>query len=302
MRWISAASAGLAVLLGWAGAAKGYISLSMAPVPEKVAVADSVIVGKITAVRDKTATTRPFRHMDSVMEFQVVDVAVTEVLFGPKVKEAALGFISVKLKGGQYKPAPAVGMEGIFFGAQPEGGDFLVVPSGCFVESKDADYDKTLAVARRSAKMLNEPAEGLKSKDASERILAAEMVILRSSYAPMRWWGGSVRFEPIDAEQSKQVMLALAEADWPKRDPETGLSPRFVWTWLRSAEMRTRSVQPRPASRGTSLPVPTRPTSAPAVDLSTWKDSDDGSAEKKWLRDHAETYRIQRQVWAAPAK
>jgi hypothetical protein len=275
-----AAAVWLIVVIAWPATATAYISLPREPAPNKVAIADCVVVGKVTASQPEPVSAHPYRQQATRLEFMVVTMAVRETLFGPRQAQVRMGFICYKVRSGEYKSVATVGQEGCFFGVKCDQ-DFYVVPSGCFLDSRDPDYDKDVALARRCARMLDDPGQWLKSKEAGDRLLAACMLVLRYTYAPLRW-GGQMKGEPVDAEHSKLILLALADADWTTPDPSTGLSPRNMVGWLMMSTVRTGVPWPK------TWPRPIGP------------DADAIAAQKQWLRDHAGTHRIQRLVLARP--
>src|SRR5262249_39675227 len=145
----------------------------------------------------------------------VVEVEVQEALSGPRLKRARFGFRDLKA----YRPAPAVGQTGCFYGVEVGRNDFYVVPLDCFCGQTDPSFANNLAQTRRAGGLLARPEQGLKSRDAEDRLLTAHLLALRSIFAPFRF-GETGRAEPIDAEQSKLALLALAEADWKKHGRE----------------------------------------------------------------------------------
>jgi hypothetical protein len=114
----------------------------------------------------------------------------------------------------------------------------------------------------------------LKSKEASDRLLAAHLLILRYNYTPQRFYGAFVKAEPIDAEESKLIMQTLAEPDWSRDDPETRATPHAIG-WLNLSASKA----------GRPLPPHLKPEEF-----------------KKWVKDSAGTYRIQKLVPVKPAE
>ena len=111
----------------------------------------------------------------------------------------------------------------------------------------------------------------LKGKNADDRFLTAAMLIAR--YRTPR--PGETKTEAIDAEESKLILQALADADWTVK-PAPGIlglqtmNPQNIFYRL--------NLTPQDGW--------TQPTDV--------KDVPD--AAKQWLKDNAEKYRIQRFV------
>ena len=134
----------------------------------------------------------------------------------------------------------------------------------------DANFDKSMDEVRRAVKLLADPAAGFKSKDADDHFLTAALLVTRYR---MRRVGGADKTEPIDAEQSKQILQALADADWaPKVGGPFGfrLTPQSVFFRL--------GLTPKD---GWTQPKDFNQTADEA---------------KKWLKDNADKYRIERFV------
>src|SRR5215475_1180059 len=93
-----------------------YITVPKEPIHNKIAQADCVVVGKITAVEPKPVFARLYNHIDAKMEFVVADVEVSEPFLGPKAaKKVRLAFLWFQVKSGEHKPAPSVGQEGCLY-------------------------------------------------------------------------------------------------------------------------------------------------------------------------------------------
>ena len=244
-----------------------YISMPKEPIAHKVAVADCVVLGKITAIQAKPMLGQVWRYNELPnAEFTVVEVEVQETFVGPKdAKRARFGLRETKA----YKPAPAVGQIGCFCGVKVGANDFYIVPLDCFFGSDQPRFSQDVDLARRLGRLMERPKEGLQSKDPDERVLAAHMLILRSMFAPFRY-GETGKAEPINAEESKLALLALAEAYWNKHGREIKES----LNWLQWAEKHGA-----PATK--NLPL-------------YQADKDWPVTARQWLRNNAESYRIHR--------
>jgi hypothetical protein len=250
-----------------AGRSSAYITVPREPIPNKAALADCIVVGKITSIRPKPVEARLYHHGEGRIPFVVAEVQVTEMLHGAKdAKQVSIGFIEFQVKAAATKPK--VGQEGVFFGVKNSEKDFFVIPDGGFHEKKQDSYAKDLEVTRLCARALNEPKRSLASRDKTERLAAAYVWSLRISYTPMRW-GGELKSEPVEAELSKAILLALADADWD-RDPKTGVLPASALSWLQ---------------------IGAHKAGHPFPDKVNWSDP---AAAKPWLRDNAATYRLHR--------
>src|SRR6516164_1077359 len=80
-----AAVAGLS-LLPTTSFAQGATSraIRFSPLPERVATADAVVIGKVTAIEDKTVSAEPFPGAKEKAEFQVAVVKIETGVLGTK--------------------------------------------------------------------------------------------------------------------------------------------------------------------------------------------------------------------------
>src|SRR5262247_3045303 len=74
-----------ASVLCWTSPARAYLSMPSEPIAHKVAAADCVVLGKITAIQAKPAMGQVYRYSPTPeMAFAIVEVEVKETLYGPK--------------------------------------------------------------------------------------------------------------------------------------------------------------------------------------------------------------------------
>jgi hypothetical protein len=138
-----------------------------------------------------------------------------------------------------------------------------------FVYGSAPDFKAQVELAETTAKLLANPQTALRGNDKAERYRMAALLIHR--YAGNR--RGESKREPIDAEESKLILTALAEGDW---------SPALVGQ---------REPQLEPLTTFTRLGL---------TEADGWKPPQDlaqvSIAARKWLAENAGTYRIQRVV------
>jgi hypothetical protein len=251
------------------------LMVAPAPIPERVALADSVIVGTVGAAEAKTVEAIPFPGGKEKVGFTVFPVKVESSLTGLKdIKEIRVGYVAA-MAGGPVRPRPQVRLapeqQGLFFLTKHAEESFYVPQMYFdFVDKKNPGYDKELALVQRCAKLLAGPTAGLKSKDPEDRLLTAGMLISR--YRTPK--GPNPKTEAVDAEQSKLILQALADADWTKvNDPllRGGAQNYFLRLGLTVNDGWT---PPKTAQEFKELP----------------------SRAKAWIKDNAGTYRMQRFV------
>lgn len=256
--------------------------IAPASVPQRVALSDLVVVGKVTGFGDKLVNARALYGTDKV-DYQIALVRVEDAILGVKdAKEIKVGF----------QPAPAAPVPGpgprpfikrypqFSLNLDQEGCLFLVKhPTEDFYvgvhyydlikKANDANFDKEMEEVKHAAKLLADPAAGLKAKSDDDRFLTAAMLVVRYRTQPI---GGTGKTEPIDAGQSKLILEALADADWnPKAGPGGfRLTPQWAFASL--------GLKPEDG----------------------WKQPQDpnktADEAKQWLKDNAGKFRIERFV------
>jgi uncharacterized protein (TIGR03067 family) len=257
------------------------------PLPDRIVSSDIVVLGRVVALEPKDVeAVLPYK-----LDYRIAVVKVQEVIHGQKdVKELRLGFISPDqdrkvFKAGKAMPmfSPAefsrvtVGQEGMCFLRKHPQGNFYVNFAffGGFLSSSDPpEFTKNLENARRLNKVLTHPLEALKAENASNRFLAATMLVTRYRLSWLK--DPKLPEKAIDAEESKLILKTLAEADWS--DDTEALAPSKYpshpyQVFLQLGVTKASGYDP--------------PTKSP--------DSRDTLRyTQNWLRDNQEKYRIQR--------
>jgi hypothetical protein len=287
------AVAGCLALLAGSVPAKAMM-IAPPSLPQRVATADMIVVGKVTGFTDKLVSAPRFPGDREKGEYQVAIVKIEQGLVGARdVKEIKVGFLPPPpppqpgVPGGPIRIGPrrprtptlALGQEACLFLARHPSADFYTMPAYFSVLNKqgNAGFEKEIEEIKRCAKLLADPKPGLESKDGAERLLTAGLLI---SHYRNRKPGVEMKTEPVDAKLSKQILLTLADSDWNARigrpGPGIQMTPQslFFQLGLTPADGWT---QPKDFKQ---LP----------------------EAARKWLKDNAGTYRIQRFVAAKAEK
>jgi hypothetical protein len=140
----------------------------------------------------------------------------------------------------------AVGDEGCFFLKRHEEQPFwtlqpAVSPAGSarpdplFLRLDSLGYAKEIELARRCARLLRKPREGLTAESAEDRLLTAALLVKRYRGDPSQRRGfmpGGLNTQPIDAEESRLILSVLAEADLTASHPEADVSALGVFGQL----------------------------------------------------------------------
>ena len=249
----------------------GTIAAEDLPLPNRVANADLVVIGKVTAIEDKPEQVATTPGGKNKIEYKIAVVQISDTLVAPKqLTTVRIGFIPpppmVMISPPPF--VPTVGLEGCFFLSRQSGADFYLAHGQLqFMGANSPNYKENIAMVKRAAKILEEPNMALKSTDVGDRLMAASMLMSRH----LKRKSPNDKTEPIDAAQSKLILSALASADWTPTTDLMTLSPLMVFRRL-----------PLTAADGYDLKNPTPQAYAEFA--------------KKWLTEHADTYRIQRFV------
>jgi hypothetical protein len=262
-------SAALAVTAAHAG-----FPIPEPPLPARVALADCVVVGEVTGVNPEPVLAPPDVKVPGApkVPYTLAAVRVGTVVIGDRnLRELRAGYVvpARPARPGQAALKWAVGQQACFFLHKHPDESFYVAraPWDVLERARAEDFNRQLALVKRCARLLADPASGLRAKEADDRLLTAGMLIFR--YRTARYvYRGTPRTEAIDAEQSRLILSALAEGPWSEKEGEAALSRRLLF--FRLGLTATDGWRP-PAS---------------AKDLAP--------AARAWLRANAATYRIRR--------
>jgi hypothetical protein len=263
---------GFLALLGTAALVSQLWAKVMAPPPvsDRVARADMIITGRVIKIEDKSVPIPASRGANDKLEYQVAVVKVDDAILNAKgLKEVRVGFIPPPPGVNRRPGVSLVEDEDVCLFLTKLAVPDLHVAQAYFdvTKKKDNDgYGDFVKETKRCAKLFADSDEGLKSKDANERLLTASMLLTRYSTPRPR----DNKQEPIDAARSKQILLAIAGADWGAEPKPNVVNPRTAFARLNAG-----------APDGWN----------PPADPKEFPD-----AAKKWLKDNAETYRIKQWV------
>jgi hypothetical protein len=276
--------AGLLTMLGLAfltvtAPARALLVAPPPPGPERIAKVDCIVVGRIVAVEDKDVEA-------GGQKYRVAVIKVSEALKAPAdTTTLRLGFtppvqpnqpnpaIKIRPSTGRVGQNYQVGQDGLFFLTRHPKEMFYTAPMYYdFVSSQNDGFAGEVGLTRYTVKFGEKPAAGLKSDKADERFYAAALLVQK--YRTFR--GGAVKSEPIDAGESRLILKAILEGDWKQSGQisplrlfyQLGLTAKDGWT--------------------------------PPRNIKTQEDVH--KAAQAWLREHGETFRIQRVTGGATTR
>jgi hypothetical protein len=253
------------------------------PGPARVMNSDVVLVGKVTALEPQDVTVMN-------VKYRIAVVKVRDVVRGNKaLTTVRVGFIAAPSAPPAVKPAvgkgpillrPGIRFRGVQLQAN-QNGLFLLKkhatenfytlngPTGSFISSdNNPNFDRELGVAKAIVKAGADPRKALKSPDPEQKLLGAAILIEQYRKFTGR---GAPKQQPIDAEESKQILLALANADWNGQGNVAGLVPNPATLFYRlGITQKDGWMPPRNVDQRAAIPA--------------------------WLRDNYARYRVQRFV------
>jgi hypothetical protein len=205
----------LAIPVGMAEA----LRIAPPPGPVRIVNSDAVFVGRVTGIEPMDVEAKAFPGSKEMVKYRIAVVKVNQIINGLKdEKEVRVGFVPFvapkgrPIIGGRGNPQLEVGQEGIFMISKHHDGKFYQAPNfGYFVPAAQKNFDDEIKTAKKVVAVMGDTKKVLQSKDADERLLAALIVVskYRTQKPPF-----SNKEEPIDAEESKLILNAIANAKW----------------------------------------------------------------------------------------
>jgi hypothetical protein len=262
----------------------------MLSTPEKVVAADTIVVGKVVAIEDKAVEVEVTPGAPKV-SYKVASIKIDDSIKGAKgLTHVRVGFIPtpaaprvnpgtggppIRIRRPGMNLTLEVGQEGCFFLSKFGQSDFMQMPPLCqYIDKRAGDFDKQVALARKTVGVISDPIKALKAKEESDRFQAAAIMLQKYNAIPAGATGQMVR-KPIGAEESKLILAAIRDADWSKTD-DAMMNPLAVFQRL--------GLQPKDGF--------TYPRVQPGQDFNQVMQD----AAKKWLKENADKYRVQRWV------
>ncbi len=177
--------AAILLLMAWLPLVRAGFPRPEPPIPQRVALADCVIVGQVTSVPEDPvhAFALPKIAGAPKVPHQMAVVRIDSVVVGAKdLQELRVGFVTPP-------PSPrrqpgfhwSVGQQGCFFLRKHPDESFWVLQADYDMldKGRDKDYERRLALVRRCSKLIKDVEASLTAPDAEDRLLTAGMLILR---------------------------------------------------------------------------------------------------------------------------
>jgi len=199
---------------------------------EKVARAEIVVAGKVTAFEKETVEAIRFPGDTQKVPHKVAVIKIDKPLVGGGgVTHIKVGFIPPPpvdptaprppIRGGFHPVELKEGQEGVFFLTRHAGGEFYTFsPMMAPLDSKAENYESQFEQVQKAATALADPMKALKGDNPTDRFFSASALVARYRSYPES--GGEVETVKVAADESRLILKAIAEADWKKSD-ENGL-------------------------------------------------------------------------------
>jgi len=260
-------------------------------IPQRVLSADTIVVGKVTAVADKSTKAERFKGDAQKGEYRVFTVKIDSAIQGGNglthIKVGCLipmaapvppdggpvppgqvrPFIRPRPFPVEQPPMLEKGQEVLLF-LRPHASEmFYTLGQQSDVINKTAgNFKADLEQATKACKLLKDPMAGLKSKDGQERFTTAALLVLKYRTAT-----GPAKEEEVSSEESKLILQGLAAGDFaaPRVGRFDPMAPTAIFYQLQPQE--SGFVPPQ-------------------------NFNEQGPAMKKWLEDNAGKYRLKKFV------
>jgi hypothetical protein len=266
----------------WTSPSRAIVPLAEPSLPQRVALAEFVLVGKVKTLESDLVNASPLLRIPGVgkIPFQVAVISVRTSILGTKnLTQVRVGYVVLpsasKESQLKYRRLARVklaeGQEGCFFLTKhPEEPFYVAQAAYEFLDqSKTKDYDKKLSEIKHDAELLRDPDAGLQSKSSADRLRTAAMLIFR--YRTARFvYTGQPATAPIEASQSRRILAALAETEWREEEAPLELSPFSLFMRL---DLTPEDGWTPPGTVAGQI-----------------------AAAKKWLAENGDKYRIQKYV------
>jgi hypothetical protein len=284
-RQLGVFTAASAALLAAATAAN---ALMIAPpsLVQRVAQSSTIVVGKVEKIEEKTVSAPRFPGAKDKAEYQIAVIKIDDPILAAKgLTHVRVGFVPAPMGGpGPIRRYPTVNFtkdqEVLVFLTPHFEANFLEATAYYNVIDKkgNPNFEKDLAEVKKYAKLLANPKDGLTSKDKDERFTTAAMLV--AQYRTRRPGVNEPKTEAVDAETSKLILTALAEADWKAIQGFNRLSPFTAFQQLGLTEKDGFNPPMQEIMGRKQIDYQKLPEYA-----------------QQWLKDNAGKYKIQRFVY-----
>lgn len=259
------------------------------PLVFQMVTAETIVVGTVIGFADQDVLAKPYPQSKQKVPYRIALVRVSKGIQGSKQgKVIRVGYLA--------PPKPVVnqpkklvfpssrrptmqlkvGQQALLFLKKHPVESFLIPPGYYSIKTAQPKtpkhFNQYVHEVQRMANILANPIPALKSQDDKIRVQAATLLIAKYRQPP---FGRKFKQVPVDAEENKLILNALANADWSKYNNYSLLLQAVDLLGLTPKDGFVR---------------PKRITSP----------KDYPNAVRNWLKTHANTYRMKRLVPIEP--
>jgi hypothetical protein len=226
---------------------------------EKVARAELVVAGKVTAVEKQLVDAIRFPGDTEKVGHKVVVIKIDKGLVGgDTITHVKVGFVPppppadpnvpVRPGRGGFQPIDLKeGQEGIFFLTKHPSGEFYTItPLLAPLDPQAENYKTQVELVKKAAAVLADPMKSLKSGKAEDRYFAATALLTKYRAYPET--GGEVDTIKLPVEESRLILKSLAEGDWKKYDPDTINGMQAFYQLALTEKDGWKQPQPKPGA------------------------------------------------------
>jgi hypothetical protein len=281
--------------LSLAAEAKALVAIRITTPAERVLSSECIVVGKVTAIEKEEVSASQYPKNTNKVNYQVAVIKVSESLLGGKgVTQIRVGFVPTpkpvnpvppNLKQPMILPVPIpprfgvpnleVGQEGIFFLTKHHSEDFFqITQMSAPLLKTDKAFEAQSTTVTKAIKVLSDPMDALKAKEAKDRMFAAS-ILVRKYRNPANPMGLPTKQEELSAEETKLIMGVIFESDWKQYDPELNTNGMNLFN---------QAITPQDGF--------VRPKAQPKQDFYTVMKE----AAEKWYKENGEKFRIKKNV------
>lgn len=219
-------------VLGFAVPVEAKRAIRLFTPVEKVARAELVVTGKVTALEKGTVDAIRFPGDTEKVAHKVAVIKIDKgIVGGASITHVKVGFLPPPPppdpntpvrpgRGGFQQVDLKEGQEGVYFLTKHPSGEFYTITQTMTpLDSKAENYKAQTELIAKAAAVLADPMKALKSDKPADRYFAA--MVLVTKYRAYPDFGGEMDTVKIPAEESKLILQGLAEGDWKKYDPDT---------------------------------------------------------------------------------
>ena len=197
---------------------------------EKVARAEVVVVGTVSAIEKETVDAARFPGDTEKTPHRIAVIKIEKGLVGAAaITHIKVGFIPPPpvdptaprppIRGGRQPVDLKVGQEGVFFLIKHPGGEFYTIsPMMTPLDSKEKGFKAQVLLVEKAAAALADPMKALKAEKAEDRLLAA--TVLLGKYRSYPENGGPTQLIKVPADESRLILKSIADADWKAAERE----------------------------------------------------------------------------------